>query len=146
MVKWGSAGKSSTLVNASSMPINVSAAESAVLSNLYRLEEVIERSPSSVIHRAVHKVTHKEYAIKTVDLSKYAKSTGLGRSEVERELELCATVKHPHICELCDVIAGDNYIHLVFEFLEGADICFEIVKRAGNGFVYSEAVISKGQI
>ncbi|KIH47141.1 hypothetical protein ANCDUO_22803 [Ancylostoma duodenale] len=62
--------------------------------------------------------------------------------KVERELELCASVKHPHICELCDVIAGDNYIHLVFEFLEGADICFEIVKRAGNGFVYSEAVIS----
>ncbi|RCN38624.1 hypothetical protein ANCCAN_15471 [Ancylostoma caninum] len=62
-------------------------------------------------------------------------------TQVERELELCASVKHPHICELCDVIAGDNYIHLVFEFLEGADICFEIVKRAGNGFVYSEAVI-----
>ncbi|KAJ1365881.1 Protein lin-2, partial [Parelaphostrongylus tenuis] len=58
------------------------------------------------------------------------------------ELELCASLKHPYICELRDVIAGDRFIHLIFEFLEGSDICFEIVKRAGNGFVYSEAVVS----
>ncbi|EPB75660.1 hypothetical protein ANCCEY_05251 [Ancylostoma ceylanicum] len=94
--------------------------------------------------QTVSSISMTETNRKDLDINPYmGKVEG---SEVERELELCATVKHPHICELCDVIAGDNYIHLVFEFLEGADICFEIVKRAGNGFVYSEAVISKGQI
>ena len=31
---------------------------------------------------------------------------------------------------------------MVFEFMSGADLCFEIVKRATAGFVYSEAVAS----
>ena len=31
---------------------------------------------------------------------------------------------------------------MVFEFMSGADLCFEIVKRATAGFVYSEAVSS----
>ena len=31
---------------------------------------------------------------------------------------------------------------MVFEFMAGADLCFEIVKRASAGFVYSEAVCS----
>ncbi|KJH41962.1 hypothetical protein DICVIV_12058 [Dictyocaulus viviparus] len=62
--------------------------------------------------------------------------------DVECELEICASLKHPHICELHDVIVGDRLIHFIFEFFEGSDICFEIVKRASNGFVYSEAVVS----
>ncbi|VDM27569.1 unnamed protein product [Toxocara canis] len=41
-----------------------------------------------------------------------------------------------------DVIAGEKAVHMVFEFLDGDDICFEIVKRASAGFVYSEAVAS----
>ena len=30
-------------------------------------------------------------------------------------------------------------LYMVFEFMSGADLCFEIVKRATAGFVYSEA-------
>ena len=33
-------------------------------------------------------------------------------------------------------------LYMVFEFMSGADLCFEIVKRATAGFVYSEAVSS----
>ncbi|KAF6721624.1 Peripheral plasma membrane protein CASK [Oryzias melastigma] len=33
-------------------------------------------------------------------------------------------------------------LYMVFEFMDGADLCFEIVKRADAGFVYSEAVAS----
>ena len=33
-------------------------------------------------------------------------------------------------------------LYMVFEFMSGADLCFEIVKRATAGFVYSEAVAS----
>ena len=31
---------------------------------------------------------------------------------------------------------------MVFEYMSGADICFEIVKRASEGYVFSEAVVS----
>ena len=33
-------------------------------------------------------------------------------------------------------------LYMVFEFMSGSDLCFEIVKRATAGFVYSEAVAS----
>jgi calcium/calmodulin-dependent serine protein kinase len=33
-------------------------------------------------------------------------------------------------------------LFMVFEYMEGADLCFEITKRAMAGFVYSEAVAS----
>ncbi len=61
-------------------------------------------------------------------------------ADVDKEIEICASLKHPYLCELKDVIAGDNAVHMIFEFLDGMDICFEIVKRASAGFVYSEAV------
>lgn len=60
--------------------------------------------------------------------------------DVDNEIEICAVLKHPFLCELKDVIAGEKAVHMVFEFLDGDDICFEIVKRASAGFVYSEAV------
>lgn len=61
-------------------------------------------------------------------------------ADVDKEIEICAQLKHSFLCELKDVIAGDKAVHMVFEFLDGDDICFEIVKRASAGFVYSEAV------
>uniref|UniRef100_A0A914RWE3 Protein kinase domain-containing protein n=1 Tax=Parascaris equorum TaxID=6256 RepID=A0A914RWE3_PAREQ len=63
-------------------------------------------------------------------------------NNVDKEIEICAQLKHSFLCELKDVIAGDKAVHMVFEFLDGDDICFEIVKRASAGFVYSEAVAS----
>lgn len=34
----------------------------------------------------------------------------------------------------------DEFVTLLVCSMEGADLCFEIVKRALSGFVYSEAV------
>ena len=38
--------------------------------------------------------------------------------------------------------SSEGMLYMVFEFMAGADLCFEIVKRALAGFVYSEAVCS----
>ncbi|XP_069745411.1 peripheral plasma membrane protein CASK isoform X5 [Narcine bancroftii] len=51
-------------------------------------------------------------------------------------------LKHPHIVELLETYSSDGMLYMVFEFMDGADLCFEIVKRADAGFVYSEAVAS----
>uniref|UniRef100_A0A4W5NTA3 Calcium/calmodulin dependent serine protein kinase n=1 Tax=Hucho hucho TaxID=62062 RepID=A0A4W5NTA3_9TELE len=51
-------------------------------------------------------------------------------------------LKHPHIVELVETYSSDGMLYMVFEFMDGADLCFEIVKRADAGFVYSEAVAS----
>ena len=44
--------------------------------------------------------------------------------------------------ELKEVYSSTGYLYMVFEYMSGADICFEIVKRASEGYVYSEAVVS----
>ncbi|CAG0880050.1 unnamed protein product [Darwinula stevensoni] len=51
-------------------------------------------------------------------------------------------LKHPHIVELLETYSSDGLLYMVFEYIEGSDLCFEIVKRATAGFVYSEAVAS----
>ena len=38
--------------------------------------------------------------------------------------------------------SSEGMLYMVFEFMAGADLCFEIVKRASAGFVYSESVCS----
>ena len=55
---------------------------------------------------------------------------------------ICHILKHPHIVELLEAYSSEGMLYLVFEYMEGADLCFEIVKRATAGFVYSEAVAS----
>lgn len=116
--------------------------EAALLTHHYHIGDVIERGPLSTVYRAVHRTSSKAFAVKSIDLQKFAANSGLTRDDVDKEIEICAILKHPFLCELKDVIAGEKAVHMVFEFLEGDDICFEIVKRASSGFVYSEAVAS----
>ncbi|KAI8503966.1 hypothetical protein Bbelb_180340 [Branchiostoma belcheri] len=59
---------------------------------------------------------------------------------LKREASICHMLKHPHIVELLETYSSDGMLYMVFEFMDGADLCFEIVKRASAGFVYSEAV------
>ncbi|XP_016309155.1 peripheral plasma membrane protein CASK-like [Sinocyclocheilus anshuiensis] len=61
---------------------------------------------------------------------------------LKREASICHMLKHPHIVELLETYSSDGMLYMVFEFMDGADLCFEIVKRADAGFVYSEAVSS----
>jgi len=55
-------------------------------------------------------------------------------------VEICTALTHPHFVQLVDVISGCNALHMVFEWVDGQDICFEITRRAAAGFIYSEAV------
>uniref|UniRef100_A0A914VVP5 Protein kinase domain-containing protein n=1 Tax=Plectus sambesii TaxID=2011161 RepID=A0A914VVP5_9BILA len=112
------------------------------LAQHYELCEIIEKGPFSTMHRAVHRASGRVFAVKTVDLRRHSTNAGLTREDVDKEVEVCASLKHPYLCELRDVIAGEHRVHMVFEFLDGMDICFEIVKRTTAGFVYSEAVAS----
>ncbi|TKR79942.1 hypothetical protein L596_014088 [Steinernema carpocapsae] len=116
--------------------------ETALLAHHYQIADVIEKGPLSVVYRAIHRNSSKPFTVKSIDLHKYNLYTGLTRDDIDKEIEICASLKHRFMCELRDVIAGDAAVHMVFDFLEGQDICFEIVKRASAGFVYSEAVAS----
>lgn len=66
-------------------------------------------------------------------------------SDLKREAQICRTLKHPYIVELCETFnqqQQDGLLYMVFEYMDGQDLCYEVVKRAAAGFVYSEAVAS----
>ncbi|CAL4059052.1 unnamed protein product, partial [Meganyctiphanes norvegica] len=62
--------------------------------------------------------------------------------DLKREATICHMLKHEHIVELLETYSSEGMLYMVFEYMDGADLCFEIVKRAMSGFVYSEAVAS----
>ena len=39
------------------------------------------------------------------------------------------------------IFFSEGMLYMVFEFMSGADLCFEIVKRATAGFVYRYLMI-----
>ena len=84
----------------------------------------------------------QEFAVKIVDVAKFTSSPGLSLDDLKREATICHMLKHPHIVELLETYSSEGMLYMVFEFMSGADLCFEIVKRATAGFVYSEAVAS----
>ena len=77
-----------------------------------------------------------------MDVAKFTSSPGLSLDDLKREATICHMLKHPHIVELLETYSSEGMLYMVFEFMSGADLCFEIVKRATAGFVYSEAVAS----
>ena len=81
-------------------------------------------------------------AVKIVDVGAFTSSPGLSIDDLKRETTICDILKHEHIVELKEVYSSTGYLYMVFEYMSGADICFEIVKRASEGYVYSEAVVS----
>ncbi|XP_069388875.1 peripheral plasma membrane protein CASK isoform X25 [Paralichthys olivaceus] len=110
--------------------------------DVYELCEVIGKGPFSVVRRCINRETGQQFAVKIVDVAEFTSSPGLSTEDLKREASICHMLKHPHIVELLETYSSDGMLYMVFEFMDGADLCFEIVKRADAGFVYSEAVAS----
>ncbi|CAL8319989.1 unnamed protein product [Merluccius merluccius] len=110
--------------------------------DVYELCEVIGKGPFSVVRRCINRDTGHQFAVKIVDVAQFTSSPGLSTEDLKREASICHMLKHPHIVELLETYSSDGMLYMVFEYMDGADLCFEIVKRADAGFVYSEAVAS----
>ncbi|CDW54750.1 peripheral plasma membrane protein CASK [Trichuris trichiura] len=138
----------------------------------YDLQEVLQRNATSVLFRAVTKGGFQPFAVQLIDLNRRSKRPGfsieghfifphsllllrLSRShfrllydnnefflDLKREIQILRTIKHPYIIDLIDTYQYDKYFCVVFEYMEGRDLCLEVVERAAAGFVYSEFVIS----
>ncbi|XP_071451420.1 peripheral plasma membrane protein CASK isoform X6 [Hetaerina americana] len=118
------------------------AEEEVLFDDIYELCEVIGRGPFSVVRRCIHRQTSQQFAVKIVDVAKFTSSPGLSTSDLKREATICHMLKHPHIAELLETYSSEGMLYMVFEYMDGSDLCFEIVRRAMAGFVYSEAVAS----
>ncbi|XP_077970685.1 peripheral plasma membrane protein CASK-like isoform X2 [Styela clava] len=108
----------------------------------YEQHETIGKGPFSFVRRCTHRRSKLQYAVKIVDVAKFTGSPGLTAHDLKREATICHMLKHPNVVELYEVYSEEGLLYMVFEYMDGADLCFEIVKRANMGFVYSEAVTS----
>ncbi|XP_055925445.1 peripheral plasma membrane protein CASK-like isoform X4 [Argiope bruennichi] len=122
--------------------MNRMADDEILFDDVYELREIIGKGPFSMVRRCVHRTTGQQFAVKIVDVAKFTSCPGLSTEDLKREATICHVLKHPHIVELLETYSSDGMLYMVFEYMEGSDLCFEIVKRASLGFVYSEAVAS----
>lgn len=113
-----------------------------VFPSRFELQEQIGKGTFSVIRRCFDKRGDRVCAVKIVDLAKMSTSSGLTEEDLQREARICQKLRHPHIVEMLGAYSKDGFIYMVFEYMDGADLCFEIVNRVNAGFVYSEAVAS----
>ncbi|XP_075210519.1 peripheral plasma membrane protein CASK-like [Lycorma delicatula] len=118
------------------------AEDEILFDDVYELGEIIGKGPFSLVRRCIHRQTGQQFAVKIVDVGKFTSSPGLSTSDLKREATICHMLKHPHIVELLETYSSEGMLYMVFEYMDGSDICFEIVRRATAGFVYSEAVAS----
>ncbi|XP_018580227.1 peripheral plasma membrane protein CASK [Anoplophora glabripennis] len=116
--------------------------EEVLFDDVYDLCEEIGRGPFSVVRRCIHRQTGQQFAAKIVDVAKFTSSPGLSTDDLKREATICHMLKHPHIVELLETYSSEGMLYMVFEFMDGSDLCYEVVRRASAGFVYSEAVAS----
>ncbi|XP_050429430.1 peripheral plasma membrane protein CASK isoform X3 [Adelges cooleyi] len=116
--------------------------EDLLFDDVYELLETIGKGPFSLVKRCVHRQTGKQFAVKIVDVASFTSSPGLSTSDLKREATICHMLKHQHIVELLETYSSEGLLYMVFEYMDGSDICFEIVRRATAGFIYSEAVAS----
>ncbi|GAU89371.1 hypothetical protein RvY_01927 [Ramazzottius varieornatus] len=123
--------------------MDVDEEEPPLFEDIYELGEALGKGPYSEVYRCCKRDTGQNFAVKIVDVAQYASSPNLSIEELKREASICIKLKHAHIVELFNTFASrDGKLFMVFEWMEGADLCYEIVKRATAGFVYSEAVAS----
>ncbi|XP_043527694.1 peripheral plasma membrane protein CASK-like isoform X2 [Frieseomelitta varia] len=116
--------------------------DEVLFDEVYELCEIIGKGPFSVVRKCIHRQTGQMFAVKIVDVAKFTSSPGLSTNDLKREATICHMLKHPHIVELLETYSSEGMLYMVFEYMDGSDLCFEVVRRATAGFVYSEAVAS----
>ncbi|XP_011340265.1 peripheral plasma membrane protein CASK isoform X2 [Ooceraea biroi] len=116
--------------------------DEVLFDDVYELCEIIGKGPFSVVRKCIHRHTMQTFAVKIVDVAKFTSSPGLSTADLKREATICHMLKHPHIVELLETYSSEGMLYMVFEYMDGSDLCFEVVRRATAGFVYSEAVAS----
>ncbi|KAL5967916.1 Peripheral plasma membrane protein CASK [Taenia solium] len=116
--------------------------EDVLFDDTYQLCEIVGKGPFSVVRRCVHQESGQSFAVKIIDILSTAGNQIFPLLDLKREASICHLLKHPHIVELIETYSSDGMLYMVFEYMEGADLCHEIVKRATAGFIYSEAVAS----
>jgi len=94
----------------------------------YDIEDTIGTGVS-VVKKAIHKHTKKEYAIKF--LQKQIKGQPIPRTTLDNEIELLKSLSHSNIVQLYETLEDSSTIYLVLELIKGSDL-FDISTYLGT--------------
>eukprot|EP01012_Entosiphon_sulcatum_P025750 TRINITY_DN31115_c0_g1_i1.p1 TRINITY_DN31115_c0_g1~~TRINITY_DN31115_c0_g1_i1.p1 ORF type:complete len:380 (-),score=54.73 TRINITY_DN31115_c0_g1_i1:388-1503(-) len=96
------------------------------LDDLYAVGEFLAAGGFSRVHKAVHRATGRECALKIMERSML---TGVRQTMVTRENEILRRCRHPNILEVYEVIETPTQIALALQLIKGGDLYEYIVQR-----------------
>jgi serine/threonine protein kinase len=80
-----------------------------------------------VVKRSIHKASGHTVALKTYD--KKTLNNEVATTNLHREISVLATLKHPNVMTLYEVIDSRTHVHLVMELCQGTNLFHTIKKR-----------------
>lgn len=99
------------------------------LKHRFELVRTLGQGTYGKVKLAVEKATGLEYAIKTIKKQKIDNEQDLTR--IRREIEIMATLSHPHITSVYEVFENAEKIILVMEFASGGELYDYINDKQG---------------
>lgn len=100
--------------------------------DMYAMGRELGRGNYGVVNEATHIASGKQFAVKSVRISKMSKADRIG---LEKEIGLLRRLRHPHIVRLHAVFREGGKILLVFDLLLGGELLDFLAKED----TYSEA-------
>lgn len=86
----------------------------------YELHEEIGRGGFAIVYRATHTLLEREAAVKILDKTRL--SQPLARQRMEREARIAASLKHPRLVEIYDLIQEGDTLAIAMEYLPGGSL------------------------
>ncbi|MBI1826063.1 MAG: protein kinase [Planctomycetes bacterium] len=83
----------------------------------YQVLSEVHRGGQGVVYKAIKKATNREVAIKVLHGKSLA--TTRDRARFDREVEVLASLRHPHIVGVHDAVTTDSGPFFVMDFVEG---------------------------
>ena len=101
---------------------------SEALSDLYRIEDEIDRGGMATVYLAEDLKHNRQVAIKVL---RPELAAGLGAERFVREIEISANLAHPHILPLFDSGEADDFLYYVMPYVEGESLGDRLEREGG---------------
>ena len=110
--------------------------------DLYDVQGVLGSGGFATVRKAVHRITKKTFAVKTIDLCKIRpEQLHLLRDEVE----IMKMLDHPNVIKLYETFEEDSKLHLVLELCDGGDLFDFMMKTSveSGQKTWTDGLVSK---
>lgn len=94
--------------------------------------KVVGTGASGTVRKGKNTQTEEIVAVKTVDASKFRSISDI--EQMEEEMRVLATLKHPYIIRLFEVTYANNTFYLVMEYASGGSLV-KYIYNHGKGFL-----------